>query len=84
MLRKMFLCIVTFAAVLATAAGCAGQVGRDSMREASPPFGGPANVAYSETLWAALAEAQLVGKGAYRSVPYEGTEEVGVQAASRS
>ena len=82
MVRRHFACAMIGAAVLATAAGCAGQVSRDSMREASPPFGGPANIAYAETLWAALTEAQLVGKDAYRSMPYEGTEPHGVILAT--
>jgi hypothetical protein len=52
------------------------------MTEAQPPFSGPANVDYAETLWAALKVARLVGKDAYRSVPYEGTEPHGVILAT--
>ena len=52
------------------------------MMEASPPFGGTANVAYAETLWTALVETQLVGRDAHKSVPYEGTEPHGVILAT--
>lgn len=82
MARRYLAFAASCAALLATVVGCAGQVSRDSLMEASPPFGGPANVAYAKTLWAALEEAQLVGKDAYSSVPYEGTEPHGVILAT--
>ncbi len=38
------------------------------------PFGGPDSVQYAKKLWTALKEAKLVGTGAIRSKPYEGSE----------
>lgn len=57
MAHRHFAYAMSCAAVLASTVGYAGQVSQDSMAEASPPFGGPANVAYAETLWAALEGA---------------------------
>ena len=39
-----------------------------------PPFGGPEDVGYADSLWRALAEAHLIGDDPIRTMPYEGTE----------
>lgn len=55
-------------------AGSAQQPGMMSADEMTPPFGGPANVAYASVLWKALEDARLVGPRAIQPKPYEGQE----------
>ncbi len=43
-------------------------------QQAGPPFGGDADVAFAERLWAQLAVARLAGPNAIESRPYEGIE----------
>jgi hypothetical protein len=69
---RWLMMLVMSVVLLAGMAACIGRVSKESMTEAQPPFSGPANVDYAETLWAALKVARLVGKDAYRSVPYGG------------
>lgn len=52
----------------------ADEIAAASREETEPPFGGPENVAYAETLWTALEEAELVGDDTIMAVPYEGQE----------
>lgn len=59
-------------ATVALAAGLAFQT--QTARVQSPPFGGPEDLAYAETLWAALVEAKLAGPESIRSNFYEGVE----------
>ena len=61
---------------LALVAGLAGAAGLavSTANSQMAPFGGEEDVAYSEQLWAALVDAKLVGDGAVRTKPYEGTE----------
>ena len=61
---------------IAAFAGLAGAIGLavTSANSQMAPFGGDEDIAYSQQLWSALADAKLVGDGAIRTKPYEGTE----------
>ncbi|HSM41885.1 MAG TPA: hypothetical protein VK862_14120 [Afifellaceae bacterium] len=61
---------------LAATAGLIGAaaIAVNSANSQMAPFGGDEDVAYSKQLWTVLADAKLVGEGAIRTKPYEGTE----------
>ena len=65
------------AAVLLGAGAALAQAGdatQSSRQETDPPFGGEANVAYADAVWAALTEARLAGEGAIVTFPYTGRD----------
>jgi hypothetical protein len=50
----------------------AGDLSDNSNAEVMPPFSGPANVAYAQEIWGALAKVNLVGPESLVSHPYFG------------
>ncbi len=57
--------------------GVSGLVATASSQD-QPPFGAEEDIAYSQTLWDRLNEANLAGDNAVNTIPYEGTEPHGL------
>lgn len=66
-------CLATTAFALSiVSVAHAGDVTDKSMAEVTPPFSGPANVAYAQEIWKALVAANLIGPKSLVSHPYFG------------
>lgn len=69
---------IALGAAVAMVAGCSAVNGNSqdvtaqSRAERKPPFGGPANVAYAQELWSALAAERMVGPNTETTHPYKG------------
>jgi hypothetical protein len=73
----MSLCNHLPAGSLVTGLAAAGLIAAAAAQDAAP-FGGEEDVAYAETLWNALVDANLAGDNAVNTVPYEGVEPHGL------
>lgn len=69
--RPRVLAVIALSALIAAPFVVAAQ-------DEGPSFGGPEDVAFAARLWAALAEARLVGARSIVAQPYEGSEPHGV------
>lgn len=65
---------VAMVAGCSTVAGDSETVTDQSRAERKPPFGGPANIAYAEKLWSALAAERMVGPDTETTHPYKGQQ----------
>lgn len=60
--------------VIAGFAATIAVVGTIANAQMKPPFGSPAEVAYSKDIWTAMKAAKLVGPGAINVRPFEGNQ----------
>ena len=66
-----FVSAVALVALVATPTQ-GGEASNKSGAEMSPPFSGPANVAYAKLIWSELEKAGFVGSNSMVSYPYFG------------